>query len=230
MQAATPEFETQVLTAFSQKLQEYCDHLLRSRPAGASRPVLVVSVVTAMPVPGLRDRLDDHATRVLGRRLPGARLDQMFFGVDRSMSEPLYAIGVEERPPVVPPPEDDEAARAPVLLLTLSFGHPHKFVFRLQASPAWVPIRRGLPSGDLRHEIALPEYLSAVPHGVLLELCYRHGRVELRRTEGRPEYRVAVEDRWLRSGERIALGSRGRIAFLNGGGHAELRYVLMERL
>ncbi|MEV8510752.1 hypothetical protein [Dactylosporangium sp. NPDC051484] len=229
MQAATPEFETQVLTAFSQKLQEYCDHLLRARRADVSRPLLVVSVVTAMPVPGLRDRLDEHATRVLGRRLPGARLDQMFFGVDRSMSEP-FAIGVEERPPVGPPSEDDEAARSPVLLLTLSFGQPHRFVFQLEASPVWVPIRRGLPAEDLRHEIALPEYISSVPRGVLLELLYRHGRVDLRRTEARPEYRVAVDDHRLGPGEQIVLGPRGRIGFLNGGGHAELRYVLMERL
>ncbi|GAA3456969.1 hypothetical protein [Dactylosporangium matsuzakiense] len=229
MQAARPEFETEVLTAFSAKLREYCDHLLRSRGAEGIGPVLVVSVVTAIPVPALRKRLDDLAVQMLGRRLPGARLDRMFFAVDQAMSEPMYAIGVEERPPVERP-ADDEAARLPVQLLTLSFGRPHKFVFGLEARAAWVPIRRGLPTAGARREIALPEYLSMVPRGVLLELRYSHGRVELRRTEDRPEYHVEVDQSRLDRGQSIALGPRGGIAFRNGGGQAELRYVLMERL
>jgi hypothetical protein len=227
VQVATPEFETQVLTAFSQKLLEYCDELLRSRQTNGAR-LLIVSVVTAMPVPGLRARLDDHAARLLGRRLPGARLDQMFFAVDRAIAEPLYAIGVDERPPPAPLPADDDPS--PVRLLTLSFGRPHRFVFQLEPSPAWLPFRRGAHAAGLQYEIALPDYLSAVPRGTLLHLRYRRGVVQLRRTAARPEYRVDVDDRELAPDGRAPLADRGRIGFGNHRGRTELRYAQMELL
>jgi len=227
VRAATPDYETTVLTVFSHQLQAYCAAANRDRRA---RPpiVLVISVVTAAHLDGLRERLAEFAGRILSRELPAARLDGLYFAVDPAMTEPQCHIGIDDRMPV-PPAGRADSVHYPPRLLTLAFGPAHRFVFPLVVGPAWLAVRRGRPAADLRYEISLPEHFIAVPAGTLLQLRYEPGRVDLRRTDERTEYTVAVDGVALAPWQSVELGGGGSITYANGSGRSALRYVLMER-
>jgi hypothetical protein len=225
----TSEFETKLLTAFTEKLLAYCSAMRRDARFDPKLGLdLTISVVTGWPVPNLRARMRDRAVQVLRRELPGARLDQLFFGVNFDLPEPGYLIGIEYRPPR--PPESDRLGHpAPVLLLTLAYAGDHRYVFPLVTTRSWISIRRGPPAPDLRHEISLPDHMNAVPAGVLLELRYAERVVEVRRTANRPQYTVAADDRRLEPGDRVSLGREGWIVYANTAKQTELRYSIVER-
>ncbi|WP_433605196.1 hypothetical protein ACQP2P_26685 [Dactylosporangium sp. CA-139114] len=226
MHPDAPDFETKVLAAFLQTLQRYCEQLRGTPTAARDGLSLASSIVTARPVPQLRGRIRREAERVLGRELPGARLERTFFALDPRMSEPWYAIGIDHR---LPAPTADDEPEGPVLILTLAFSGPLRWAYPLVIADAWQAIRRGPPSADLRQEISLPDHVNAVPAGPLLRLRYRPGVVEVCRTDLKPHYAVAVDEYLLAPGNRVALAGHGRIRFTNGTAQSELRYVLMER-
>lgn len=97
------------------------------------------------------------------------------------------------------PEYDDE----PPQLLTLGHG-AMRFDYLLDPSddrrPNWVSLLRPGPRDNPVRAIVLPEALTAVPHGQLVEICFVEGRFAVRRTPTRPEYTVLVNDTELHPG------------------------------
>lgn len=233
MTERTDAYTNQLFEAVRARLTEYI-RLANVHLSGKERARLrlTITIVTVRDAPGLIPIVRRYATDALAGELNGAKLDTVRVDIDAGLGEPGHTITIEPSPETGPPTDPGDATvRSPgdssTVRLTLLYELDLRLEYRLRSMNAWVPMGRRLPERGLVVPIEVPRYVAAVPRGRLLLLRYWDGLAEIRRTDERPHYRVAVDGRPLLPGKDLVCAGDGEIAYHDqsgGTGPSIIRY------
>jgi hypothetical protein len=155
---------------------------------------------------GIEPQLPGDVTDPGGGRHPWVRSDPWVpTGRDATAPWSPAAAGRDRRHP----------ARAGTFLV-VTFDRKVAYGYPLDPADEWIQIGRQVASGPGRPAIRLPDFLTVVPRGALLELRYQLDRLELRRSRERAEYDVWVDGARLPPGQVTDIGPAAGIRYALG--------------
>jgi hypothetical protein len=250
-----PQFETVVVKAFRDALLQYCGRAVLDPRVDPKQLRIRITVVTASPQHGtLAQEVRTFAERTLRRDLPGTRLESLTFPLDSDIGEPGYRLDIQpplpgyttnpgsrQYPPAQPGPVRDTtpeswaahtehsggAVESSSTALVVTFDVKLRFRFPLYTSETWLPLGRDLPDNLNSAALRIPNHVTAVPRGAIVEIRHRRGDVHLRRTHSRRDCVVFVDGLRLLPDDPVLLEPAGEVIFVFG--HA-LRSVLAYEL
>jgi hypothetical protein len=250
-----PQFEALVLKAFRDALLEYCGRAVLDPRVDPQGLRIRITVVTASPQKGtLPQEVRAFAERTLRRDLPGTRLEAVTFPLDPAISEPGYRFDIQPplpgyttdpgsrlHAPMRPGPvrnttpeswaaateQSAGAVESAGTALILTFDVKLRFRFPLYTSQTWLPLGRDLPENLNSPALRIPNHVTVVPRGAIVEVRYRRDDVHLRRTHNRRDCVVFVDGLRLVPDDPILLEPAGEIIFVFG---TALRSVLAYQL